>query len=372
MKVKPNSSLFSLESLLHYAANNGLALAAFRKPNSLLTSLWIGGISKDILFSEKAYLLASFSEEPSYTLIPKWEFTAIDNLFALNEGFHLEIDAVTASQEQFVPTRVFPEFINATYQDWEEQIACIQNIIANGGIQKAVLSRCITHSVEVDFSISRFFFDLIKNYPNAFVNLYYSSVTGMWIGSSPETLISVNENQAQTVSLAGTKPLRSNTFSFKELEEQQFVTDFIAKALIDNNIDFATENPEVVVAGPVEHLVTKFYFELKSDSALSDLVFSLHPTPAVCGVPTTKAKNLIEAIEQHKRYFYAGFCGPFEPSKRCDLFVNLRNLHLADNKATLFVGAGVTALSDALMEWEETVKKLNTLLPFLHLQDGAQ
>jgi isochorismate synthase len=90
------------------------------------------------------------------------------------------------------------------------------------------------------------------------------------------------------------------------------------------------------------------------------LIFDLHPTPAVCGIPKEKSLELILQTEKHNREFYAGFIGPLD-NDNAQLFVNLRCMKLTSKWATYFAGGGLTAQSEAEAEWEETCLKLKTL-----------
>jgi isochorismate synthase len=47
--------------------------------------------------------------------------------------------------------------------------------------------------------------------------------------------------------------------------------------------------------------------------------------------------------------------------KSSALFVNLRCMSVQNNKATIYVGGGITKDSNASKEWEETVSKAKTM-----------
>ena len=51
--------------------------------------------------------------------------------------------------------------------------------------------------------------------------------------------------------------------------------------------------------------------------------------------------------------------------KTTELFVNLRCMKLVDDKATLFVGGGITKDSVPDDEWQETIEKSTTMLRIL-------
>jgi len=224
-------------------------------------------------------------------------------------------------------------------------------------LDKVILSRL--KKVDTNFNPIELFKVLNKNYNNTFNYLISIEGIGTWIGSTPELLLSRDEDHFKTVSIAGTKQYEVVKWGEKELEEQQIVTDYISKTLQNNSIRFLKSDTETIKAGHVFHLQTKFEGEINNN--LSNLTKALHPTPATCGLPKQEAKSHIESIEQHNRKFYTGFLGPTS-KKNSKLFVNLRCLEIQKQHAFLYLGGGITAQSIAEDEWNETENKANTLL----------
>ena len=99
---------------------------------------------------------------------------------------------------------------------------------------------------------------------------------------------------------------------------------------------------------------------LKSTPSIA-LAKKLHPTPAVGGLPQQKAINFIRERENFDRQFYAGFFG-IETDNSARFYVNLRSMQLFKNGLVLYAGGGITAQSNPEAEWEETERKLQTLL----------
>ena len=106
----------------------------------------------------------------------------------------------------------------------------------------------------------------------------------------------------------------------------------------------------------VKHLISYLSFLLKYNTQLSELIHSLHPTPAVCGIPLESSRNYILKNEGYNRDFYAGYIG-LETPDFDKYFVNLRCARLYNNGALLFVGGGITAQSNPQKEWTETELK---------------
>lgn len=233
------------------------------------------------------------------------------------------------------------------------------NDLTENSISKAIYSRI--KKIHVLDSPKKLFELLCKSYPNAFIYLISSSKFGTWIGATPEKLLEVKENSAETIALAGTLRMDGNDlWSEKEVEEQQMVTDFISQSLNQEYISQVQQSKkQELVAGPVKHLATNFKFRLKYNTAMS-LVDVLHPTPAVSGFPRKEALNLISKHEKHERSLYAGIIG-VTSNNGTNLFVNLRCAQIIDKSAYLYVGGGFTKDSSCEKEWLETESKAETL-----------
>jgi isochorismate synthase len=225
-------------------------------------------------------------------------------------------------------------------------------------LNKVVLSKL--KIVPLKDSPEKIFGKLNEKYTNTFNYLISIEGLGCWIGASPELLFNLDNNQFNSVSLAGTKSDVSIPWGEKELEEQQIVTDFIHKQLLENCTKITVDGPNTLNAGTFYHLQTKFSAQTKFEN-WQNLVNNLHPTPATCGLPQQLAKDHIVSIEPHNREFYTGFLGPVNSSKM-SLFVNLRCMQIVNENAILYLGGGITAQSNSNDEWDETEKKSETLL----------
>jgi|TARA_R110000737_G_scaffold17480_2_gene35209 isochorismate synthase len=229
-------------------------------------------------------------------------------------------------------------------------------------LRKAVYGR--VKSAQFDSSKCAELFDkLCEEYPNAFVYLASSPQFGTWIGASPEVLLSMHGKQGYTMSLAGTR--RVNTvvedWEDKEMEEQYLVSEYIQNRLLTQELqEIEQHGPFDMEAGPVKHLRTDFSFYSPNKSAL-EIALELHPTPAVAGVPTKVAQDLIATLEPFHRDLYTGFIGVVS-EEHSYLYVNLRCCQIQEGKAFLYLGGGYTSQSIPEDEWEETENKAQTLL----------
>jgi isochorismate synthase len=239
-----------------------------------------------------------------------------------------------------------------------KQVEKAVSIIKKGTLEKVVLSQVSAIKTEEKHNPVSYFLKLCKKYSSAFVYLVCIPDGGIWLGASPEMLLSFEKNKIQTVSLAGTKS-QITSWKTKEKKEQQLVTDYIHSILKAHARDITVSEPKEVNAGNLSHLQTTFTAIL--NSSFWELVNELHPTPAVGGVPRDKALKFIAETEQHERKFYTGFLGPVNFAGKTDLFVNIRCAELFRESADIYAGAGITKDSVPEKEWEETEMKANTM-----------
>ncbi|MFM7596073.1 MAG: chorismate-binding protein [Flavobacteriales bacterium] len=251
--------------------------------------------------------------------------------------------------------------------DHKEYLSAIKRItyaIDQSELKKVVYSRVLKHALKQEKRLE-YFNKLIQTYPNAFVYYFEDENLGSWIGATPEILLRRIENHCFVMSLAGTKKINEDReWTEKERIEQDLVTEFIRdgiNALKITNLE--VEGPYEHGAGPVEHLRTDISFYM-DPTYETELINTLHPTPAVCGLPREMARKAYEIIESHEREFYTGFIGLFN-NQQTHCYVNLRCAKLIDDELFAYVGGGITDESVPELEWLETENKSKTLFDLL-------
>lgn len=233
--------------------------------------------------------------------------------------------------------------------------------LKSGVVQKVVYSRVVRENFQVN-RLNAVFHALAEKYPDNLTYCFLHPEMGCWLGSTPETLIRGAFPNLQTMALAGTlkADAAENSWTNKELEEQSYVTDFLMERIATRAKALSRSERYTKMAGPVKHLCTDLKFELAFDETF-DLIQDIHPTPAVCGVPTSLASQIYQRFERHNRSLYTGFLG-FSSKEKIDLFVNLRCMQIFQNACGLYVGGGFTKDSNPEAEWHETERKAQTLL----------
>ena len=199
-----------------------------------------------------------------------------------------------------------------------------------------------------------------------------------FLGASPERLYLREGEMLCTEAIAGTRPrgqderedalLRKDLLaSKKESHEHQLVVDEIAKVLeeICVNIRISRKNP-LLKLKTGQHLMTNFSAQLRPGVNDGMVLFVLHPTPAVAGVPTETALSVIKKEEPFSRGFYAGPFG-FIGHDSTEFAVAIRSGLVQKDQISLYAGAGIVPGSEPKAEWEEVEHKIAIFLKALGL-----
>lgn len=243
---------------------------------------------------------------------------------------------------------------------YESLVEKARRACEEGALEKVVLSRCQSYT---SASLDPFetFERLCAHYPGATVYLIQREGQTLWMGATPECLVSMEGQWVSTMSLAGTRIAGgSGAWGAKEREEQHLVTRDITHMLqVLGCKELTIEGPTVLNAGPVEHLCSMIH-GVRNGSAPEDIASALHPTPAVGGLPRAQAATFIRQREGYNRRFYSGYFGWTE-QHRSAYYVNLRCLEWGQDGMLCYAGGGITSKSDPRQEWLETEQKLKTL-----------
>ncbi|NOR86979.1 MAG: hypothetical protein GQ527_05170, partial [Bacteroidales bacterium] len=282
------------------------------------------------LLQEDAFIMAPFD---SSSIDKLWAF-GLANTKVLNDQ---ELAELT------IETTTSPSLGKPYITDKEEHISKVNQMISlikNGGISKGVLSRIISYPRK-NKELQDLFKQLCNHYPNAFVYVCSLPNGEIWSGASPETLAHYKNPKMHTMALAGTqviaeKSIEELVWEPKEKQEQQWVQNHIIDILKAKNISFQKSEDYSSRAGHLAHLRTDFNFNTDHKQA-HEILNELHPTPAICGTPTSKAKNIILQLEGHDRKYYSGYLGLFS-SDYFQLFVNLRCMQIQADNYYLYVG----------------------------------
>jgi isochorismate synthase len=337
----------------------GLTFACYRRPGAP-TTLWaqrtpsLDHVDGTELFElNDVFLVAPFHLDPLRIPFVRSDVELVDSDLGpateALEGCEGAADADLCPQPQ------------TTQEAFIAGVEAIRTAIGTGTLRKAVLSRVVNVPFDAE-RLPELFAHALDAHPDAFVALVRTPEHGTWLGATPERLLVAQDDHVRVDALAGT---RANSqaglpWGDKERDEQEVVTAAVLGTFVALGLkEVRAGAPETINAGPVQHLRTTVEGELHG-VPLGDVALAIHPTPAVCGAPRDVARAVIGRVEAHDRRLYTGFWGPWSADGHTALFVNLRCLQLFNDQASLLVGAGITAGSDAHAEWEETTQKAST------------
>jgi len=206
--------------------------------------------------------------------------------------------------------------------------------------------------------------------PSPFSGLmHFDDVT--LISSSPERLVRLQDRQAETRPIAGTRPrgldarddqrligeLLSNE---KERAEHLMLVD-LERNDLGRVCQFGSIQVDEFMAieqySHVSHIVSHIIGNLKPDATPFDLIQALFPGGTITGVPKIRCMEIIEELEPIRRGPYTGSLGYIGWNGDLDLNIVIRTLVWCAGKGYLQVGAGIVADSDPAKEYEETLQK---------------
>lgn len=327
----------------------------FRKSKG--TTLYAYLCQTDVLnysstFEDSGFLFAPFDDREKAIIFPR----------ATSDIFKERITTLPS-----VEGNEWVEELLTTESEHKHLVSKGVDAIQRGLFSKVVLSRK-EKVIPNTFDFLKVFESLLCSYDNAFTYVWYHPKVGMWLGATPERLVSLEKNTFRTMALAGTQAFLGDPdpgWGKKERDEHQYVVDYIVDQIQDptNGIileAFRVSDTYTSKAGNLLHLKADIEGEI-GDFNLKDLLKTLHPTPAVCGLPKEAAKAFILANENYKRSFYTGFLGEINVNGLTELFVNLRCAEIGDKEVFIYVGGGVTKDSDPNKEWVETIRKTQTI-----------
>ncbi|MDB6176380.1 isochorismate synthase [Paracoccus sp. Z330] len=200
------------------------------------------------------------------------------------------------------------------------------------------------------------------------------------VGATPELLLEKQGKHILSYPLAGSARRSPDMVkdcnacsdlaqSDKDRREHAIVVEYILDTLAPYCEQLSCpDGTRLTCTRSMWHLGTRIIGHVKDrDVPSAVLAASLHPTPAVCGLPCQRADDLIRQLEPTSRGFYAGAVGWTAKNGDGAWHVAIRCAEISDCDATLFAGAGIVPGSDPKAEAQETGSKFAALLHALGL-----
>jgi len=253
--------------------------------------------------------------------------------------------------------------------EWIEHVRAIQRELDDGAFAKIVAARRCDIDGEGLDALS-----IVARMATTFedcTSFLFRRGERAFVGATPELLFRTRGRTVESQALAGSLQVEGGAanreallaHSRKNRGEHDVVVRAILAGLDDHcvAVEYPPE-PEVVHVRNLIHLSTPIRGELRDGAHPVDILETLHPTPAVGGVPRLEAMRWIVDHEPAPRGWYSGPIGWIDTAGDATFRVALRGGVVDATGAHAYTGAGIVAESNPAAEYHETALKQR---PFL-------
>ncbi len=263
-------------------------------------------------------------------------------------------------------------------ETFRARVAIVKDHIQQGDVIQTVISQPFQCDAPGDIiSVYR-----AQRYVNPSPYLYFFHFDEIaLVGSSPETMVRLENRVATLRPIAGTRPRGTDEQTDRALASE-LLSDAKERAehlmLVDlgrNDLGRVARTGTVQVTdlmvverySHVMHLVSNINCDLEDHFDAWDLLRASFPAGTLSGAPKVRAMEIIDALEQSPRGPYGGAVGYISFSGNMDLAITIRTACIENGMLTVRAGAGIVADSDPETERLETVNKAMAIQRALEL-----
>ncbi len=283
-----------------------------------------------------------------------------------------ELGAIDLSQQDTsaVEARAQHQTSQAEFEAWVVQI---KEAILSGDVMQAVPSQ----RMAVDFSAKPIsLYRALRNL-NPSPYMYFLDMGEFQIvGSSPEILVRVEDQQVTVRPIAGTRKrgrddaedeaLANELLADpKEIAEHLMLIDLgrndVGRIAEPGSVEL-TENMVIERYSHVMHIVSNVTGVRRPGLSTMDALRATLPAGTLSGAPKVKAMEIIDQLEPAKRGIYGGAVGYLSWAGDMDTAIAIRTAVIKDGVVYVQAGAGIVADSVPALEWDETMNKARGML----------
>ena len=265
---------------------------------------------------------------------------------------------------------------NMSREQYGVKFGKIQEYLHSGDCYQVNLVQCFSASYRGDEWLAFEKLNSANQAPfSAFLRLPDSAILSL----SPERFVRLQEKQIQTRPIKGTLPRLSDTqadleqakklaASPKDRAENVMIVDLLRNDIGRVAVPGSVKVPELFVVesfAAVHHLVSTITAQLPNTFNACDLLRATFPGGSITGAPKVRAMEIIEELEPQRRnagygsIVYISFCGNMDSS------ITIRTLIAEQGTLYCSAGGGIVADSNESAEYQETIDKVNRILPLL-------
>ncbi|AFT68034.1 MAG: anthranilate synthase component 1 [Cycloclasticus pugetii] len=255
-----------------------------------------------------------------------------------------------------------------TQEGFQEAVKTVKDYIVEGDVMQVVLSQRM--SIPYEEPPIDLYRALRCLNPSPY--MYHLNLDDTYVvGSSPEILTRLEDEQVTVRPIAGTRP-RGATREEDEALEKELLADPKECAEHLMLIDLGRNDAgRVCKTGTVEltdkmvieryshvmHIVSNVTGQLEAGLNAIDVLEATFPAGTVSGAPKVRAMQIIDELEPVKRGIYSGAVGYLSWSGNLDTAIAIRTAVIKDGQLNIQAGAGIVHDSVPENEWAETMNK---------------
>jgi len=286
------------------------------------------------------------------------------------------VDEIKTSEPIFDDFKMSKISTNLDKDEFSKIVESAKKYIYDGDVFQVVLSRKFSFEAHGDYL--KVYQKLRSLNPSPY--LYHLKMgKKITIGSSPEMLLRVTNDQVETFPIAGTRKISDDeakneklrlelVSDEKELAEHTMLVD-LGRNDIGKVCDYGTVRVnklmEVKKFSHVQHMVTHVVGKLNKNYDMYDAFKAVFPAGTVSGAPKVRAMEIIDELEPESRGPYAGAVGYFSFNGCCDFAIAIRSIFADDDSGFVQAGAGIVFDSIPDNELKETEHKANAMITAL-------
>ncbi|XP_038879640.1 isochorismate synthase 2, chloroplastic isoform X1 [Benincasa hispida] len=279
-----------------------------------------------------------------------------------------------------IPIHSYTHVPSKTFWDRAVDRALQEIDRSNSELTKVVLARSTRIVTSVDIDPVTWVACLQKEGKNSYQFCVQPSNAPAFIGNTPERLFHREGLGIKSDALAATRARGRSPIEDIKIEHDLFSNpkDDLEFSIVRETIKKKLEAVcDAVVVEPhksvrklprIQHLYAQLTGRLRSEEDEFEILSTLHPTPAVCGLPTNEARDLIAETEVFDRGMYAGPVGWFGGGES-EFAVGIRSALVKRGLgALIYAGTGIVKGSNPSSEWDELELKISQITRSLKLE----
>jgi para-aminobenzoate synthetase component I len=353
------------------------------------TGGWLGWLGYELAWEIEAlperqldplpFPIAYWYEPSAFAVLDRWEQVLHLSASTASEldDLVLRLDRVTERDSDIFHDRT-PSILSdpvttdlhffTSETEYHQAIIQAQKYIQAGDIFQTNLS--LRFSTQTNLDSWKIYQNLQHINPSPFAS-YWQTPWGAMISCSPERLVQLQQHQATTRPIAGTRKRGQNIDRDAQLaaelltNEKEIAEHIMLVDLERNDLGRVCKWGSVKVDellsierySHVMHLVSNVTGELDPKFDSIDLIRAMFPGGTITGCPKVSCMEIIAALEPLPRNLFYGSCGYLDIRGHLDLNILIRTLLYHEGTVWGQVGAGIVADSQPQQEWRESLQK---------------